>query len=31
MTGEIVAVDGGTHVLAAIPHVTFAPSATQTP
>lgn len=31
MTGEIVAVDGGTHVLAAVPHVTFAPSATPTP
>ena len=31
MTGEIVAVDGGTHVLAAIPHVSFAPSATPTP
>jgi NAD(P)-dependent dehydrogenase (short-subunit alcohol dehydrogenase family) len=31
MTGEIVAVDGGTSLLAALPHVTFAPSATPTP
>jgi NAD(P)-dependent dehydrogenase (short-subunit alcohol dehydrogenase family) len=31
MTGEIVAVDGGTQVLAAIPHVSFAPSETPTP
>jgi NAD(P)-dependent dehydrogenase (short-subunit alcohol dehydrogenase family) len=31
MTGEIVAVDGGTSVLAAIPEITFAPSVTPTP
>ncbi|MGU7785338.1 SDR family NAD(P)-dependent oxidoreductase [Burkholderia sp. PU8-34] len=31
MTGEIVTVDGGLSVLAAVPRITFAPSATPTP
>jgi NAD(P)-dependent dehydrogenase (short-subunit alcohol dehydrogenase family) len=31
MTGEIITVDGGLSVLAAIPPITFAPSATPTP
>lgn len=31
LTGEIVAVDGGTSVIAALPEVRFAPSATPTP